>query len=422
MDFGACLDSGIWSLEFETVNDMNTNDTNTRTAADILYVITKSNWGGAQRYVYDIAVAAKEQFEVAVAVGGNGVLTEKLAAENIPVHTIASLERDISFGKELQTFIELFRIFQKLRPKIVHLNSSKAGGIGALAAQLAGVPKVLYTSHGLPFEEDRPGWQKALITVATWVTFVLCDIVIIITHANLKKVARMPLMGYRLRLIRLGISETKRLSHAEARKQLQEICAIPKDLIKAPWIGTIAEYHPNKGLTHLIQGIELLRKKHPAVVCVLIGGGELCEKLVAEIDTRGLSGNIFLAGFLPNAASYLSAFDIFTLTSIKEGLPYVLLEAGNAGLPVVGSALPGIAEVIVDMSSGILVRPKAPREIAGALDLLIEDAPRRKEYGEMLKTRIESDFSEKEMLKKTLALYTQLVVSDVRQDQGEKLV
>jgi glycosyltransferase involved in cell wall biosynthesis len=413
------LDSGTWSLEFQAVNDMNTN---TRTPIDILYVITKSNWGGAQRYVYDIAVAAKEQFSVAVALGGSGTLVERLEAADIPVHAIASFQRDISFGKELGTFVELFRIFRKLRPNIVHLNSSKAGGIGALAAQLAGVPKVIYTSHGLPFEEDRPSWQKALITVATWITFILCDIVIAITHANLKKVARMPLMGYRPRLIRLGIPESNRLSRAEARKQLQEICGIPKDLTKALWMGTIAEYHPNKGLLHLIQGLELLRKKHPNIVCVLIGGGELDKKLSAEIDLRGLSKNVFLAGFLPDAASYLSAFDIFTLTSIKEGMPYVLLEAGNASLPIVGSALPGIAEVVTDMSSGILVRPKAPREIEGALELLIEDAPRRKEYGEALKTRIESDFSEKEMLEKTLALYAHLVVQGVRQDRREKLV
>lgn len=395
------------------------NNENSR--IDILYVITKSNWGGAQRYVYDVAVAAQEMFAVEVALGGTGVLAQKLNATGIPVHEIASLERDIFFGKEVRTFVELFKLFRTLRPKIVHLNSSKAGGLGALAARFAGVPKVLYTSHGLPFEEDRVWWQKSLINLLTWVTFILCDVVIVITRANLKRVARMPMLERRLKLIRLGIRHIVMLSRDEARTELQTLCKIPQALMKAPWIGTIAEYHPNKSLFYLIRGIELLRTKHPDAVCVLIGDGELRDALAEEIMERNLSQNVFLAGFVPNAASYLSAFDIFTLTSIKEGLPYVVLEAGSAGIPFVGSALPGIAEIVTDMTSGILVRPKQPKEISGALELLIEDVPRRVMYGEALKARIAADFSEKSMLEKTLSLYAHPVASSVRQKEPRRL-
>ena len=78
----------------------------------ILYVITKSNWGGAQRYVYDIATSLdKEMFEVAVAVGGDGILIEKLNSAGIHTIPIPFLQRDISVIKEFLSLFVLFKIF-----------------------------------------------------------------------------------------------------------------------------------------------------------------------------------------------------------------------------------------------------------------------------------------------------------------------
>ncbi|MBP9771470.1 MAG: glycosyltransferase [Candidatus Pacebacteria bacterium] len=376
-------------------------------AINVLYVITKSNWGGAQRYLFDIATAAKKDFSVAVATGGDGALVERLNSADIPVFPIESFQRDISFVKEFKAFFELFGLFRKLRPTIVHLNSSKAGGTGALAARLAGVPKVIYTSHGLPFEEDRPFWQKKLIWFFTWVTFLLSHTTIIITKANLENALKMPWLSHRLRLIRNGVSDTHTLSQKTAREKLIQLCDIKNASNETIWVGTIAEYHPNKGLPYLIDAINLLCAKHPHIVCVIVGGGELEDMLRKEIEIKGLIKNVFLAGFLPDAATYLSAFDIVTLTSIKEGLPYVVLEAGTAGIAFVGSAISSIQEIVTDMQSGILVRPKQPKEIAGALSLLIEDPLRRELYGKALKKRVTDDFSAKTMIEKTLSLYTE---------------
>lgn len=385
-----------------------------RENVDILYVITKSNWGGAQRHVHDLAFAAKEKFSVAVALGGHGVLAKKLERGGIPVHEIPSLERDISLGKELRVSIALVRLFRDTRPTIVHLHSPKAGGLGAFAAQVAGVPHVVYTSHGLPFEEDLPLWQKALRAFFTWLTFILCDVVILITEANLRKVRDMPLLRNRTRFIRSGIDRVLPLERKDAQKRLREMCGIGETADTATWVGTIAEYLPVKGLEYLIRAVALVRNKHPDILCVLIGGGKQEEMLKALIDELGLSKNVFLAGFIDDAARYLSAFDIFTLTSLKEGLPYAVLEAGSVGIPFAGSAIPGIQEIVTDMSSGILVRPKQPREIAGALELLVEDSARRKLYGKALKDRIDKDFSRDVMLRKTLGLYAELSEGAVR--------
>ena len=104
----------------------------------ILYVITKSNWGGAQRYVYDIATSLdKEMFDAVVACGGNGPLAIKLREAGIRVITIPLLQRDINIIKEFLSLFALIKIFNREQPDIIHLNSTKIGGLGAVAALAA---------------------------------------------------------------------------------------------------------------------------------------------------------------------------------------------------------------------------------------------------------------------------------------------
>src|SRR3990167_2305563 len=105
----------------------------------ILFVITKSNWGGAQRYVYDLATALhKGQFEVVVAFGGTGeagahpgLLAERLKEVGVRTIFIESFTRDIGIFRDVSAFFELLRVIKKERPDVLHLNSSKAGGIGS---------------------------------------------------------------------------------------------------------------------------------------------------------------------------------------------------------------------------------------------------------------------------------------------------
>ena len=137
----------------------------------VLFVITKSNWGGAQRYVYDLATALlRENYEVAVAVGGQGLLAENLKMAGIRVVGIPHLERDVNFFKELFSTLYLWKIFKSEQPDIIHLNSSKVGGLGAIAARTLKLwdswdrkgtgraewnPRIIFTVHGWGFNERR---------------------------------------------------------------------------------------------------------------------------------------------------------------------------------------------------------------------------------------------------------------------------
>jgi glycosyltransferase involved in cell wall biosynthesis len=133
--------------------------------------------------------------------------------------------------------------------------------------------------------------------------------------------------------------------------------------------------------------------------------------LERDIITLGLSQHVFLAGQLDTAAQYLPAFDMFCLPSVKEGLPYVLLEAGLASLPVVATKVGGVGEIVTNNSTGLLVPANNITALAQALNELLGDVEKRKNFGSQLKLHVEQHFSLAHMLAKTLEIYAKPITS-----------
>ncbi len=318
----------------------------------ILYVITKSNWGGAQRYVYDLATnLPKEQFEVKVFFGGTGeadasygMLATNLGIKGIPGIHLKSFMRDISISRESKVLQQLVEIFKKENPDVVHLNSSKAGGIGAVAARWAGVKNIIFTVHGWPFLEDRSAVARALMWVASWCTVLLCNKVICISEYDLRIARRMPFIGKKAIRIYNGIATLHLGSGGKIRD------AFPPG---AKITGTIGELTKNKNQRALIEEA----KNNPGMYVAIIGEGENRTMLENKIKEYALEPRVKLFGFVP-VSEALKGFDTFALPSLKEGLPYVLLEARVAGLPIVANRVGGVGEILdaKDMSEFSLER------------------------------------------------------------------
>jgi glycosyltransferase involved in cell wall biosynthesis len=388
----------------------------------ILFIITKSNWGGAQRYVYDLATALPpEQFEVAVAFGGTGVagaapgrLAQQLHEQNIRTIFIPELGRDISTSNDWRAFRALVQICKHEKPDVVHLNSSKVGGIGALAARSASWRsrksiKIIFTSHGLAYDEDRSRLARAGIWLATWATFVLCTHVIVISKDTYRRARALPFCARKIHLIYNGLPKLHFLNKTEARKELAARFNLGSPELRlnlaAPWIGTLGELTKNKGLRYLVGAASLLRKKEIHFVMCIVGEGEERQSLEDAIRENKLEDCVHLAGFMPEGHTYLKAFDIYTLTSVKEGLPYVLLEAGQAGLAVIASKIPGNVDIVDENISGLLFESKNKEQLATKLELLIKNSELRTKCAEQLGRKVEAEFTLARMVEKTIATY-----------------
>ena len=375
----------------------------------ILYVITKSNWGGAQRHVFDLATSMKEKgHDVWVAVGGNGILKEKLEKAGIYTFSVATLGRDISPGKDAGSFKEIYSIIKNKRPDILHLHSPKASGLGALAGRLLRVKKIVTTVHGWTFNESRPIYERLSIIFFSWITMMLSHTTILLSEMEYSQALYFPWVKNKITLIPLGIKAPTFMSVDGAKQVLSK--AIGMDLTtfnKKIVIGTIAELHPNKGLQYLIKAMTSVVEQQPNAISVIVGDGQENTKLLAQIKESNLDQNIFLAGYIDNASDYLKAFNVFALPSVKEGLPYVILEAGCASLPVVATTVGGIPEIVEDMKSGILIQSRNFRELSHALSFMIEHPEERKKYGAALKERVTTKFSMDKMIWMIESLYQQ---------------
>lgn len=366
----------------------------------VLYAITKANWGGAQRYVFDLAVAAKERgYAVTVAYGEPGALVERLAEAGIETVSVPTLGRDISIRKDFAAIGDLARFIRTVHPDVIHLNSSKAGFIGALAARQARVPRIIFTAHGWAFNEDRPAWQRAAFALIHGMSVFLSTATICVSSATRRDMDWLPFSGKKLRVIRNGITCQTLVKRNEARARL-----LP-DHTGGTVIGMISELHPTKRIEDAIEAMALLGKTHPEARLIVLGEGEQRSALERLIHERGLETNVTLAGFVPDASSYLSAFDIFVHASRSEALAYVVLEAGCASLPVVATQVGGVPEIITDGENGLLVPKYRPDLMAAAISSLIEDPERAAQFATVLHAKVTSDFSKEQMIEKTFALY-----------------
>jgi len=367
----------------------------------ILYVITKANWGGAQKYVFDLASEIKD-YKIVIAYGEPfGELSDKLKTAEIKTVEIENLKRDFNLLKEIRVIKNLWKILRQEKPGILHLNSPKIGGLGALLGRLCRIKKIIYTAHGWTFNENRPFWQIWLIKFLSWLTIILSHQTIVIAQKEYNQVIRWPFITTKkLKLIYNGVKPIDFFDRNTAKKYFENKIK-DEDLI----IGTISELHKNKGLKYAIQGFREISKKYEKLKFIVIGEGEERKNLEEKIREYDLTDKIFLVGKIEDASRCLKAFDIFLLSSIKEGLPFVLLEAGLAKLPVIATEVGGVPEIIENNKSGILIEPKKEKAITNALIELIEDLEKRKVLGENLQTTIEEKFSFGEMLEKTEKLY-----------------
>jgi len=366
----------------------------------VLFAITKSNFGGAQRYVFDIArLIDQETTDVAVACGGRGTLTHNLEHVGIRTIEIRGLMRDVRLISDFKAFVSFIQILRRERPDILHLNSSKMGLIGAIAGRICGVPRIIFTAHGWPFNENRSWLSRVVFMFFARVTIHLSHHTIVVSDAlahdidpshRIKKIST----------IHNGIESRETLTQHEARNAL-----VSSYRDGEFWVGTIAELHPVKGLSVAIEAFQKYVQMYPNSRYVIIGEGDEREALEKKIKSLGLENKVLLTGFRSNASTYLCAFDVFVLPSLSEGLSYAILEAGSANLPVIASSVGGIPEIVEDGVSGILVAPNNIDALTHGLERLSIDRAYRESVARALKSRVEKFFSLKEMFEKTTALY-----------------
>ncbi len=385
----------------------------------LLYVITQGEWGGAQRYVYDLVNSLKDDFEVFVAIGekdGKNDLQNKVESGKWKVESIQlkHLVRRISPIHDILAVFELAKLYKTLKPDIIHLNSSKTGIIGALAkllildSRLRGNDKmrIIYTVHGWVFNEPSRKLGRWLYRFLERFTARWKNKIIVLSDRDYQdgldscfrrndKVGKKKLVK-----IPLGIEIPKFLDREKARRFLDPRRSLPRTLIRGGdniLVGTIANLYKTKGLDVLIEAVKIIDNSYKLQAIsyklrvFIIGEGPERKNLELRIKNYELGDTVYLTGTIDNAAQYLKAFDLFVLPSRKEGTPYTILEAVAAELPIVATDVGGIKELAPNAIS-----PENPEILAKAIIKTMENPASTKKNIPSLE----------EMINKTKAIYS----------------
>ncbi len=345
----------------------------------VFFVVTKGDKGGAQKYVGDLSeMLDREKFEVEIFSGRDGEdanpseIERKFhgAGESKKLKWLSNdFEPHFLFYKDWLALAELYKIFKREKPDVAHLNSSKAGVVGSVAAKLASVPKIVFTAHGWVFtDETLPRWKKSLYAIFHKISSFFQDKIVNVSGFDKNAAISFgAISSERLAVVYNGIDFKKAgegfLKIKEARKKIRERLGGEKSFKeKEIWVGSLGRLVSEKNFKLLIEAagkiketsrlsvgsLRQARNVKKNIKFFVIGEGYEKEKLKLKIKSLKLENDFFVVPPEGEDWKLMQAFDLFVLPSVKEGMPYTLIEAMAAKIPVLTSGVGGMREIMED--------------------------------------------------------------------------
>lgn len=364
----------------------------------IAYIVTRSDLiGGAQVHVRDLATSLLGRgHEPVVLTSGQGPYLDTLRASGVAVVALRHLGAAIRPVRDLRALLEIHSALRRLRPDLVSAHSSKAGILGRLAARLLGVP-VVFTAHGWAFTPGIPSREAAVYRWIERLAAPLATRVITVSEFD-----RQLALGQRV------VSARKVVTVHNGMPDIDP--ALRADPGRSPVrLAMVARFEAQKDHPTLFRALAGLRQEPWQLD--LVGDGPRMSEAQQLVGELGLAGRVRFWGQRMDVAERLAEAQVAVLITNWEGFPRSILEAMRAGLPVVSSAVGGIAESVKDGDSGFLVQPGDAEGLRLRLAQLLADPELRRRMGKCGRDRYERHFTLAVTVEKTLAVYRDIVNS-----------
>ena len=387
----------------------------------ILYFITQSEFGGAQRYVFDLANNLKSEFKIIVAFGEqseSGKLTAVLKQAGIEYYILPHLQRSISPISDFLALLEIVKLIKEIKPDIIHLNSSKISILGSLAAFIIKLRvascelRVVYTVHGWVFNEPLPTFLKWFYFWAEKFTARFKNKIICVSEYD-RQVALKYNIAPTEKLITIhnGINNCHSGLEPESRANLHEQISglrVKPAMTGNLLIGSIGNLYKTKGFEYFIEAAKIIEQnQNSKIKFIIIGEGSERSHLEKLIKKYSLKNNFILAGQIDQAARLLPALDIYVCSSVKEGLSYTLIEAMQAGRPIVATRAGGNPELIEDGLTGLISPAQNAKALAEKIKTLLNNKTLALKLGQNGKAKALAEFGLEKMVEATRKIYSE---------------
>jgi len=355
--------------------------------AKILFVSTSTTVGGAEKTLFALATLLDHRrFQVpcVVSLKPEGHYAKRLAEQGVRTETLA-----LSRAPRPSDARRLAEIIDRERPDIVHAVMYQAIQLARMAKKRSAYPFKLVSSPRVNYR------SRSLVTllVDRWLK-TRDDLLIAESEASRRFLLSQ--LGYKpakVITIRNGVDLAGwPASKIDRQKKRMELRLGASDVL----VGAIGRLDRQKGFATLIEA--MARLKGGPLRCVILGDGPERARLEALIRRHHLEGSVWLVGEKSEIPSWLSAFDLYCLPSLWEGLPNSLLEAMALGLPVIASRVDGVPEAVTSGKDGLLVPAAKPAALAAALKTLAGDPHKRAAFGAAAKAAVSERFTLRRMI------------------------
>jgi len=307
--------------------------------------------------------------------------------------TVVDAPRKPESGIDFKAWPTLFRTFRQIRPDVVHTHAPGPMLYGVPAARLAGVRRVVHTSHGANVTQLGP----RSIALGRAVARLLTRFVPVSDETAETARGRERIPAHLIQVIPNGIPLDRFGPNEATRERIRKELGIPSDAFV---VGTVGRVEAVKNHKLFVASMARLA---PRAHAVLVGGGSLLEEVRAAIPAEARPF-IHLTGPRRDVPDVLTAFDAFTLTSTTEGLPLAIPEAMATELPIVATAV-GSLPTIVPKETGILVPSGDEAALTAAFTRLLENPRARKEMAKAARAFAFARFSLEKMVDAYQAIY-----------------
>jgi len=370
----------------------------------LIYLVTEDWYFWSHRLPMARA-AQRAGFEVAVAtrVAEHG---ERIRAEGFALHPLGWRRRDIGPWASLRAIAEIYRLYSRERPLLVHHVALKPAVLGSAAALLAGVPAVVNAVTGVGFVASSPSLRARLLRRP--MDFALARL---LERANCRVIVQNE--DDRALLLSLSAGADERVVVIRGSGvDTAHFRAAPEPAAPPVVAGYAGRLLTDKGIATLIEAQQSLRRRGSDLRLVLAGAPD--PENPSSIDTatlarwRALPGVTWL-GEIGDIRTLWSAAHIAVLASRREGLPKSLLEAAAMGRPLVATDVPGCREIAHDGENALLVPPDDAVALAAALERLAGDAELRRRFGAASRGLVEGELAAGAVGAATVACYLSLL-------------
>lgn len=364
----------------------------------VLFLITGLAYGGAETQLVQLATRLKERgWEVGViSMLPPEAYVRELEVAAIPVFSLG-MRRGVP---DLRALFRLARIVRRERPCVFHSHMVHANLLARVCRPIASVPVLVCTAHNI-WEGSR--WREW----AYRLTDPFCDLTTQVSDAGLERYVRIGAVPARkIRFVPNGVDTNRFRPDIKARAYLRDSLGLRSEFI---WLA-VGRLEQAKDYPNMIRAFAKVHQLRRESRLFIVGQGSLraeMERLAAEL---GLGNVVNFLGVRRDIPELMNAADAYVMSSAWEGMPLVLLEAAAVGLPVVATDVGGNREIVLDGKTGLLVPPKDPDALAGAMLRVMTLSPgARAAMGQAARSHIEAHYSLDRVTDEWEALYTTLL-------------